>query len=75
MSARGPDWTLKFDDPGQLGAEFFRWEIATAIAATAEGLGVNPFDQPDVARSKNSTRAFIRRKRENGRADLPGRAL
>ena len=58
MAARGPDWTLKFDDPGQLGAEFFRWEIATAIAA--EGLGVNPFDQPDVARSKNSTRAFIR---------------
>ena len=60
MAAREPDWTLKFDDPGQLGAEFFRWEIATAIAATAEGLGVNPFDQPDVARSKNSTRAFIR---------------
>ena len=60
MAARGPDWTLKFDDPRQLGAEFFRWEIATAIAATAEGLGVNPFDQPDVARSKNSTRAFIR---------------
>ena len=60
MPARGPDWTLEFDDPRQLGAEFFRWEIATAIAATAEGLGVNPFDQPDVARSKNSTRAFIR---------------
>ena len=57
MPARGPDWTLKFDDPRQLGAEFFRWEIATAIAA--EGLGVNPFDQPDVARSKNSARAFI----------------
>ena len=66
MPARGPDWTLRFDDPRQLGAEFFRWEIATAIAATAEGLGVNPFDQPDVARSKNSARAFIR-----GSAKMP----
>lgn len=53
-----PDWALQFDDPRQLGAEYFRWEIATAIAAGY--LGVNPFDQPDVAQSKISTRAFIR---------------
>jgi transaldolase/glucose-6-phosphate isomerase len=37
-----------------IGQEFFRWEIATAVAATI--LGVNPFDQPDVEASKDKTR-------------------
>jgi len=34
----------------QLGAELFRWEIATAVASSI--IGVNPFDQPDVEASK-----------------------
>ncbi len=38
----------------QLGAEFFRWEIATAVAGSV--LGINPFDQPDVEASKIATR-------------------
>jgi transaldolase/glucose-6-phosphate isomerase len=38
----------------QLGAEFFRWEIATAVAGSI--LGINPFDQPDVEASKIETR-------------------
>jgi hypothetical protein len=33
-----------------LGAEFFRWETATAAAAAL--LGINPFDQPDVQEAK-----------------------
>jgi transaldolase/glucose-6-phosphate isomerase len=37
-----------------LGAEFFRWEIATAVAGAV--LGINPFDQPDVEASKIETR-------------------
>lgn len=37
-----------------LGAEFFRWEIATAVAGSV--LGINPFDQPDVEASKVATR-------------------
>ena len=37
-----------------LGAEFFRWEIATAVAGTI--LGINTFDQPDVAASKIVTK-------------------
>jgi len=37
-----------------LGAEFFRWEIATAVAGSI--LGINPFDQPDVEASKLKTR-------------------
>jgi transaldolase / glucose-6-phosphate isomerase len=37
-----------------LGQEFFRWEIATAVAGSV--LGINPFNQPDVEASKIATR-------------------
>ena len=33
-----------------LGAELFRWEIATAVAGSI--IGINPFNQPDVEDSK-----------------------
>ncbi len=36
-----------------LGAEFFRWEYATAVAGAV--LNINPFDQPNVQESKNFT--------------------
>jgi transaldolase / glucose-6-phosphate isomerase len=39
-----------------LGQEFFRWEMATAIAGAV--IGLNPFDQPDVEASKSKTRAL-----------------
>ena len=39
-----------------LGAEFFRWEIATAVAGAI--IGINPFNQPDVEASKVATRAL-----------------
>jgi transaldolase/glucose-6-phosphate isomerase len=41
-------------DRYELGAEFFRWEMATAVAGVI--LGVNPFDQPDVEAAKEITR-------------------
>jgi len=37
-----------------LGQEFFRWELATAVAGAI--LGINAFDQPDVEASKIATR-------------------
>src|SRR6266481_4669701 len=37
-----------------LGQEFFRWEIATAVAGSI--IGINPFNQPDVEASKIETR-------------------
>jgi len=40
-----------------IGQEFFRFEIATAVAGAV--LGVNPFDQPDVEASKVKTRELI----------------
>jgi transaldolase / glucose-6-phosphate isomerase len=42
--------------PYNLAQEFFRWEIATAVAGAV--LGINPFDQPDVEASKIKTKAL-----------------
>jgi len=44
-------------DPVDLGAEFLRWEYATA--ALCERLGVNAFDQPDVEEAKRLARAEL----------------
>lgn len=41
---------LNLADKKHLGAEFFRWEIAVAVASSI--MGINPFDQPDVEASK-----------------------
>ena len=41
-------------DAYHIGQEFFRWEIATAVAGAI--IGINPFDQPDVEASKVQTR-------------------
>jgi transaldolase/glucose-6-phosphate isomerase len=42
------------DDIRELGEEFFRWEIATAVAGSI--IGINAFNQPDVEASKIATR-------------------
>ena len=42
----------------QLGAEFFRWEFATAVAGYV--LGVQPFDQPNVESAKIAARAMMK---------------
>ncbi|HWQ69022.1 MAG TPA: bifunctional transaldolase/phosoglucose isomerase [Patescibacteria group bacterium] len=47
---------ISVTDPYDLGAEFFRWEIATAVAGSI--LGINPFSQPDVEASKIATRTL-----------------
>jgi hypothetical protein len=40
-----------------LGAEFFRWEFATAVAGAV--LGINPFDEPNVSEAKEKTKALL----------------
>jgi transaldolase/glucose-6-phosphate isomerase len=47
---------LELDDEYDLGQEFFRWEMATAVAGAI--IGIHPFDQPDVEASKLATRAL-----------------
>jgi transaldolase / glucose-6-phosphate isomerase len=44
-------------DPYTLGAEFFRWEFAVAIAGAY--LEINPFDQPDVQAAKDKTNEVL----------------
>jgi len=53
-----------------LGQEFFRWEIATAVAGSI--LGINPFNQPDVEASKIETRKLTEEYEANGK--LPAEA-
>jgi glucose-6-phosphate isomerase len=42
---------------GPLGAQFLAWEAATALAGRV--LGINPFDQPNVAEAKQLTSAIL----------------
>ena len=57
---------IELGDPIDLGAEFVRWEIATAIAGAV--LGIDPFDQPNVEEAKRLTRDLLAR-RERGETD------
>ncbi len=52
-----PVVTLVLRDKLDLGAEFLRWEIATAIAGSV--LGIDAFDQPNVQESKDNTKAVL----------------
>ena len=49
--------TPELPDPYALGAEFFRWEFAIAVAGTY--LEINPFDQPDVQAAKDKTNEVL----------------
>ena len=53
-SAGQPIVEIELADIYDLGQEFFRWEIATAVAGSI--LKINPFNQPDVEASKIVTR-------------------
>jgi transaldolase / glucose-6-phosphate isomerase len=52
-------------NPMQLGQEFFRWEMATAVAGSI--IEINPFDQPDVEASKIKTRELTTAYEETGK--------
>jgi transaldolase / glucose-6-phosphate isomerase len=47
---------ISVKDVWHIGREFFRWEIATAVAGSI--IGIDPFNQPDVEASKDKTRAL-----------------
>ena len=52
----------QLDDRYDLVGEFFRWEFAVAVAAVL--LAVNPFDEPDVVSSKQTTCRLLEGKKE-----------
>jgi transaldolase / glucose-6-phosphate isomerase len=51
----------------EIGAEMYRWEVATAVACSI--LGVNAFDQPNVESSKKITKAKIADYQKSGQLD------
>jgi transaldolase/glucose-6-phosphate isomerase len=53
-NAGHPVLRINVKDTYDLGQEFFRWEIATAVAGAV--IGINPFNQPDVESAKAATR-------------------
>ena len=68
-SAGHPVVRLELRDRYDLGAEFFRWQFATAVAGSL--LGIHPFDQPNVQQAKDETDNGLREYRESGRPPQP----
>ncbi len=58
---------VRFDlgDIYDIGGEFFRWEMATAVAGAR--LGINPFEQPDVESAKVLARKMVSAYQEEGK--------
>ncbi len=56
-----------------LGQEFFRWEIATAVAGSI--IGLNAFNQPDVEASKIATRNLTAEYEKTGSLPAEGPLL
>ncbi len=65
--AGAPLLVFGISDAHELGAEFYRWEVAAAFACAV--LGVNAFDQPDVQDSKTRTIKKIDAYKQSGKLD------
>jgi transaldolase / glucose-6-phosphate isomerase len=60
---------IELADELDIGAEFVRWEVATAAAGIV--LGIDPFDQPNVQESKDATRELLEAFRSKGALPQP----
>ncbi len=59
-----PMLEIVLNDVYDMGAEFFRWEFATAVAGSV--IGVDPFDEPNVTESKQNTRRLLEEYEQSG---------
>lgn len=57
-AAGHPTLRIRLEEPAELGALFFVWEVGVAMAGAA--LGIHPFNQPDVQLAKRLARRAIR---------------
>lgn len=64
-----PVLELDLEGPLDIGAQVLLWEVATAVCGAV--LGINPFDQPNVAEAKEATNKVL----DTGNADLPTATL
>jgi glucose-6-phosphate isomerase len=69
ISSGQPVIVLPLKDTLDIGAEFFRWEFATAIAGAI--LGIQPFDQPDVQSAKTVTARLLQEFSRSGHLPRP----
>ncbi len=60
-----PVIAIPLEEPLDLVQEFFRWEVATAVAGAI--LKINPFDQPNVQESKDNTNRLLALVRQGGK--------
>jgi transaldolase/glucose-6-phosphate isomerase len=67
VSAGHPIVHRELADIYDLGAEFFIWEFATAIAGWR--IGINPFDQPNVQEAKDATKELLNSFERRGHLD------
>ena len=68
-TAGHPVVRLDLADKLDLGAEFFRWEFATAVAGAV--MGIHPFDQPDVQQAKDLTDQVLQERQSAGALPAP----
>jgi transaldolase / glucose-6-phosphate isomerase len=64
-AAGHPVVRITVDNIYNLGQEFFRWEIATAVAGSI--IGINAFNQPDVEASKIETKKLTSEYEKSGK--------
>jgi glucose-6-phosphate isomerase len=69
QSTHTPVVEIDLPDSLALGAEFMRWEIATAVAGAI--LAINPFDQPNVQQAKDATSVLLTGYTAHGRLPIP----
>jgi transaldolase/glucose-6-phosphate isomerase len=72
-AAGHPVIRIELADPIDLGGEFVRWEVATAIAGAV--LGIDPFDQPNVEEAKELTRKVLAKAGSGDAADAGATGL
>ncbi|HKJ32856.1 MAG TPA: bifunctional transaldolase/phosoglucose isomerase [Balneolales bacterium] len=56
---------IQLNDASDLVQEFYRWEIATAVAGAT--IGINAFNQPNVQESKDNTNRLIKEVSDKGK--------
>ena len=69
VAANAPCVDVDLPEPAALGAEFVRWEIATAVAGAI--LEIDPFDQPNVQQAKDATQALLGQYKTSRKLPIP----
>jgi glucose-6-phosphate isomerase len=65
ITRSGAAWVrIRLPDKDQIAAEFYRWEVATAVAGSV--LRIDPFDEPNVQESKEASKRILERFLDTG---------